>query len=288
MEIINNGQITPKRLITMLKVVQKFGEISHKNLLDLIQPKFLEGDQSASSAVIRTAKRLSLISEVGTTNKTISIHPSVSINGKTDNLEEYRLLLQQKLLGILNESQDDYLLNQVIAWYANKGYSVVGRSKEDVAKIFNDDMSSKDSRSLTEEGRIFNSTKLNAWMTWATFLGFGWEYNNQFIQDAHVRIRPMLSQLKNKELQISDFMELLAERCPELDGGILNKKVEQELSLGVSGGNIISLMVSTGLRILDKKSEIELVDRADSRNVWSLHRASGHEIQRISHIKILG
>jgi len=288
MEIINNGQITPKRLIALLNVIGRFGDISRNNLQNLMQPQFLEGDQSASNAVINTANRLNLISEVGNKSKTISLHPSILLNSNSGSLESYRLLLQDRLLGILNESQDDYLLNLVIAWYAMKGYSIVGRSKEEVAKDFNSEMSSKDARTLTEEGRAFNSTKLNAWMTWATFLGFGWEYNNQFFQDAHLRIRPMLSQFKEEELQISSFMEALGEKCPELDGGILFTKVKQDLKFTDSGGSNISLMTSTGLRILARNNEIKFIYRADSRSVWSLQKASGHEFQRISHIKVLG
>lgn len=286
MEIINNGQITPKRLISTLKVVSKFGEISQKDLQSLLQPEFLEGDQSASKAVINAAIRLGLISLVGNEKKTISLHPSISLNGNLSDLEDYRQLFQKKFLGVLSDSQDNYLLNLVIAWNAVKGPSIVGLSKDEVARKFNVEMSSKDAEALTREGRMFNSTKLNAWITWASYLGFGWEYSNQFFPDAHYRVRPVISELKGSELPISYFMEILAEQCPELDCGNLFKYCLQELNLAGSRGNNISLMLSTGLRVLNQSGEIKLLKRGDSQSNWSLHKASGYTLTEISHIQI--
>lgn len=287
MEIINYGQITPKRMITLLKTVGKMGEISRDELLDLFQPKGLIDNQQASDLVYSAAKRLELIRESGVERKMVSLHPDILKNGQLKGVEDFRSLFQSKLLGVTNETQDEYLLNLVIAWYAVKGFGVVGRSKIEVAKDFNEEMSSKDPGALMEEGRMFNDTKLNAWMPWASFLGFGWVYKNQFIQDAHVRIHPVIDENKGKELPMYEFMQIISTKFPELDRGYLFEYCRQQLDLAQTRENKISLMLSTGLRVLRENKEISLDRHLDSTNVWRLHEASGDLESSVSHIKFL-
>jgi hypothetical protein len=277
--------ITPQRMFALACLVHSLGSIPRDQLLVQLQPKDVSDNRDAANLVYRYAKRYRLICEGETTGKlvTLGVAPYVIAS-----FETFRCYMQSVLLGVTNESQDDFLLGQFTAWYAVQDHRVMVYSKTDLEAKFHDSMyPSAPGRVLAEEPGI------SAWRTWAGFLGWGWGLKFEardemhIVPDAACRIRPLLPQLlptPNIDIPMSDFMTGLGVSCPELDGGTLFNSCWEASRGGEERGNRISLMVSTALRTLDAVKAISLIERKDASVIWTLFPAQSH-ISRVTDIR---
>jgi hypothetical protein len=293
MEIINNNQVTPQRLHALLRLVPRLRKPSRESLLNVLQPPDLVDSQEAGKAVYSAALRYRLIVENENGTGHVSLHEDI---GKPKNIESsdaYRTFMQKRLVGIASERNDNYLLNFVTAWYAVQNERVFRyKKKDDISQHFNGDMDPRDEEDRLDEGRMFNPTKLNGWLTWASFLGWGWRMAvgryTLLAPDAHKRIRAALPLLipDLEEVPISQFADNVAEFCPEMDGGSLFETCWQVSRGAEIRGNRFSLMLSTGLRALHDNGHVELARYADAADIWQLFPAQGHSVHQISHIRL--
>jgi len=256
----------------------------------MLQPPDLVNSQEASGAVYRAAVNFRVIVE--DENGRVFLHPDIGKRKNIESSDGFLDFMQTRLTGIADENADNYLLNFVTAWYAVQNERIfLYRKKEEISQNFNRDMDPRGEEELREEGRLFNPTKLNGWLTWASFLGWGWTMTvggkELLMPDAHKRIFRVLSLLlpDSKETPLSQFAERLAEICPELDGGSLFKKCWQASRRADVRGNQLSLMLSTGLRSLHDNGKIRLISHADAKEVWQLYPAQAHPFQRVTHIQ---
>lgn len=280
-EIINSGPVTPHRLYALIHLVSRLEKVSRSDLMNYVQPPDLGWEnQNTAEEVINAAIRCKLVSETGS-HKTIQWNTNIP---PLENFEEYRCWMQDLLLGNTKETEPNFLLNIFSAWYIVQDERVFDYSRG-IVKHFNDDIFPEDTE------RSFNSTKLNSWETWASFLGFGWfnRENSLLIPDAHDRINPKLDELfvkSKQELTLGDFIRRLSTKCPELDGGVLFNRCFQISRQAQSSRNQLSLALSTALRVLNEEKRIKLIKRADSSENWQLYPASGYELDRVTHIRI--
>jgi hypothetical protein len=281
-EIINNGQITPQRLHALLRLVERLEGPSREQLTGLLQPDSLVSDTSASAAVIAAAKNCGLLIEQ---DGTLTIDPNTVLKGAFDTVDSFRTLMQSRLCGIRDPNEDNYLLNLFAAWYSVQESSVLTKSKSDIFIKFNEDISAREGSGI-EEGRLFNATKLNAWLTWAAFLGWGWPFGGLLAPAAQARLRPVLKPLVGQVMAFEAFMEHLANRCPELDGGDLHELCWAASRPAEMRGLRIGLMLSTALRVLHRSGEIILSYERDAEKRWQMHPAEGHLLNEVSHIEI--
>ena len=286
MEIINNGQITPRRLFTIVRLVDRHKDITRQEILDFVQPINLMGNQDASKEIYRAAKQIELIQIEDKTK--VVVHPSVKDIFKLDTIDDFRIIMQDRILGITEPNQDNFLLNLVIAWYAVRNMDPIFWSKKDIENNINSDLFPSETDTSHEEGRRFNTTKLNAWLTWTTFLGFGWEHKNNLMPDAKNRILPVITKMDKKKYLFSEFIQNLSRRCKELDGGELYNYCWEMCKSIEDQGNKLSLMLSTGLRFLNEMNVVNLEIQPDATEIWHLFEADGFELTRISHIQING
>jgi hypothetical protein len=285
-EIINNGQITPLRLHALVKLVARLKKSHRQELLDLLQPPSLSSNQDAAKAVYRTAIKCDLIVE-SDEDKVVTLHTNTPSLKQVESIYKFRQIMQERILGITDPDKDNYLLNLFAAWYAVQDSEVLKTHKKDIHIYFNGDLYSADNDTSIESGRAFNPTKYNAWKTWAVFLGWGYEYKDTIIPAPHVRILPTIRKIKRHSLPFSSFMDEVSRACPELDGGVLYNYCWDSSRPAISKGQNVSLMLSTGLRVLHKFKYIRLYRQADATDLWQLYPAEGHPIQEISHIVIL-
>ena len=164
------------------------------------------------------------------------------------------------------------------------------KKKDEISKRFKIDMDPRGEEELLEEGRLFNPTKLNGWLTWASFLGWGWYMTvgkEMLMPDAHKRLIPVLPLLlpDTKETSFSQFAEKMAEICLELDGGSLFEKCWQASRSAELRSNQLSLMLSTSLRSLHDNRKLRLISHAHATQVWQLYPAQAHPLQRLTHIQ---
>lgn len=293
MEIINNNQVTPQRLHALVRLVSRLRNPNRDNLLELLQPPDLVKSQEAGKAVYNAALNHNLIMEDNDNNGRVSLHPDIGKRESIESAESFCARMQERLVGIADEYKDNYLLNLVTAWYGVQNERIFQyRKKKDISQQFNIDMDPRDQEDLIEEGRLFNEIKLNGWLTWASFLGWGWRMASGgpelLMPDAHKRLKPILPQLlpNSEEIPFSQFAHNVANMCPELDGGSLFEKCWQASRGTEVRGNQLSLMLSTALRALHDNELLHLTEYADAIDVWRLYPAQTHPVQRVTHIKL--
>ncbi|MBX0330992.1 hypothetical protein K2Z83_25385 [Oscillochloris sp. ZM17-4] len=280
-EILNNSLVTPPRLHAMVRLTSRLKAPDREKLYDLLQPSFalpkLE-NQEAAKGVFTAARSCGLLAEDAQKVVALQVEPK-----SVERLADFRQHMQGVLLGITDDSADNYLLNIYSAWYAVQNDRVFQFERKDFETRFNSEIFPD------AEGRQFNTTKLNGWRDWAVFLGLGWNLRfggrDLVVPDAHDRLEPLLDQLLpegERPAPFGAFMDLLADRCPELDGGVLFDRCWQASRGAEPRGGQLSLMLSSSLRVLHEAGAIELSLVADAATKWQLY--PGQPFVQVSHI----
>lgn len=294
MEIVHEDAMTPHRIYSIVTLLIQYNALKRRELLDLLQPKIILGDQEqgernekqdAATRNLRAARFCGLVIEEDNRDKTTRLDVEQSL---VSTFESFRNHMQVTLLGITKDGKDQFLLNQFTGWYAVQDEAVFALSRTGIETDFNEQLYPNSPQRAFRE-----RSNWNAWRTWAEFLGFGWSMqlgsrrDAQFIPDATLRIQPLLPQLlprRNTDFQMATFMEQLGKACPELDGGVLFERCWQASRGNERRGNRLSLMLSTGLRVLHARGEIELLQRKDASENWSLFPSQSH-INSVTHIR---
>ncbi|GHO61355.1 hypothetical protein KSC_002470 [Ktedonobacter sp. SOSP1-52] len=294
MEIINDARIEWRRLWALARLVADLETSTQQEIFDLLQPQVLT-DKSAAATVagsttaiaIRQAIDIGLLQE--REDKTISLGVS---SDKLASESAFRDCMRDLLLGVTERHRSNYLFNLFSAWYAVQDTRVFYElAEQKYFPQFNADMSPSQA---TDDQRLFNDTKLNGWRKWAVFLGLGWSmrFNGRevVVPDATGRLRAALPAIfqEGEYMTLEQFIERLGRACPELDGGKLFTLCWQASRGSDVQGNRLSLMLSTGLRTLDRLQSIRLEYQADSLSVWQLYPAQGSVHQQLTHIEYLG
>lgn len=283
-EILNNSTVTPPRLHAMVRLVSRVKAPERQDLYDLLQPKEALpklDSQEAVKGVYTAARSCGLLAEDEAKVVALQVDPRT-----VESLGDFRRHMQRALLGVTDDSADNYLLNIYSAWYAVQDDRVFQFAIKDFETRFNSEVFPG------AEGRHFNPTKLNGWRDWAVFLGLGWPMRfgarEIIVPDAHERIEPLLGALLpdgEEPVLFGAFMDQLAEYCPELDGGVLFNRCWQASRGSEQRGNRLSLMLSNGLRVLHEAGAIQLGLVPDAAVKWGLYPAVGHPIAQVSNIR---
>ena len=277
--------VTPQRIHALVTCVHVLQEVPRETLMDLLQPDAITDNQDTTKIIYRYARRYDLIQENQMPDHRVSLAVSPVV---ASDPEAFRQHMQRVLLGVTDESQDNFLLSQFAAWYAAQDERVMDYSKADFEAKFHEDLyPSAAQRVLAEQPGI------SAWRTWAEFLGWGWPLKfaqgeeAKIVPDATSRIRPLLPTLlpdAGVDVPFGSFVARLGASCPELDGGVLYGRCWEAGRGGEARGNRVSLMVSTALRVLNQEGAITLVDRRDVPDTWALFPAQSH-ITRVTHVR---
>jgi|GEM_PF-1236794 len=290
MEIINDAQVGPRRFYVMLRLVSDLPgptkqEVSHLTQLPVILDHASDVSKSSLLASENTYKHAVNCEQISENEgKILSLHGD---SKQVSTMLSFQDHMRQVLLGITEAKQSNFLFNLFSAWYAVQDEKVLFPSEE-YHVSFNTDMSPYFPK---PEDRLFNSTKLNGWRQWAEFLGLGWvmRWGSRpiLIPDATKRVKAVLPEVfyDTELLRFHLFIERLAELCPELDGGKLFTYCWQASRGTEIRGNRLSLMLSTALRTLTTLQEIQLLEEADSLDVWKLYRNQGGLYQEVTHIQ---
>lgn len=294
MEILNNAVITPQRLHALLKLVDTLRQPKREDLISCLQPIVLFDDPNTKSpsditgTMIANARKFGLIVEDPDT-QILSLSADVPKN--IENPDVYRQFLQQRFAGVSHETDDNFLMNLFVAWFAVQNERVfVTKQSESLSIRFNNELFPHEpsDEGDTRQTRAFNPTKYNGWRTWASFLGWVRVYgSDEVVPDASYRLAEATAHvLDNKNwLSFSEFMNSLGEICPELDGGTLFNRAWEASRATEVPGKQLGLMLSTALRTCHNLKILELKMNADASDVWQLYPAQGMELGRISHIR---
>lgn len=286
-ELINHAQSTPQRLHALVRLVKRLDAPTRQEILDYLQPNSISDNQDAAIDTFNSALRCRLIAVKNNPQECVQLHPDIPTDAASESVEWFRTLMQQRLLNVIDPDEDNYLLNLFTAWYAVQDHLLLNKRPADIQIQFNQEMYPQEDDSSIETGRAFSPRKLTTWRTWAAFLGWGWVYEGRLMPSAHVRLRPILKTINNKELPFAQFMRVLAQACPELDRGLLFEQCRRVSRPAENHGQRLSLILSTALRVLHEEGEITLVRQADVPDLWHLFPAEG-QITEVSHIEIRG
>lgn len=284
-EILNNSQVTPPRLHSMVRLASQLRQPIRKDLFNALQP--VEAlpkltNQEAATSVFAAARSCGLLAEDAEGVVRLQVAPEA-----VETLAAFRRYMQGALLDVTDDGEDNFLLNLYSAWYAAQDDRVFKFEQKDFEIRF------REALFPGADERRFNTTKLRGWRVWAAFLGHGWllEQGGRtvLVPDARTRIEPLLGRLlpeRQSSVRLGDFMEQLGEHCPELDGGTLFRRCAQVSRTSDIFGNRLSLMLSNALRVLDTAGLIRLTLQADAPVKWQLYPAAGQAHGQVSHIQL--
>ena len=248
-------EVTPKRVFALLKLVgYKNSSYTKSDLLNFIQPMSISSSQDEIKKVIAFCEKENLIKE--------------NHDGK------YNLLIDEKY--IENEKEFRKYINSILFIGINKNpfYEV---TVEMLTKDMNlyDYTGFENIASNLKTSEADKETMLG-WRFWATFLGYGFILNKQFVMNPYIRIQDIiemnLEDKFGKDLSIREFITEITTYCIEMK----NSVVDNELSIS------ISLALST----LEGIGYIELKDVKDTSDRWKLNL--GESIRYVTHIFISG
>lgn len=286
-ELLNSAQVTPPRLHAMIRLILRLQSPTRKDVIDLLQPSVLIADQSAAKNIYIAAVNCDIITEAP--DKTLLLNGDAA---QLESMQGFQLYMQQRILGVTESYVPNYLFNLYSAWYIVQNERVLHFVDKDFETGFNEELFQDD------ELRTFNMTKFNGWRTWAAFLGLGWPIKpglsgrrEILVPCASNRLKGVLTQLlptDGQAIKFSFFAERLATLCPELDGGSLFIQCWEASRGREVRGNQLSLALSTGLRQLSERGEIELIRQADATDVWQLFPAQGQLLKQVTHIRLKG
>lgn len=288
-EILNNARVTPHRLHALVRLVPRLETPTRQDLYNLLQPSALasDGKQDLAADVLRAAATTGLVTEDPETKRITLTQASRD----ADTVEGFRLCMQRTLLGSVSDDQPNYLLGQFTAWYAAQDERVLAWDPKQYEERFCADL--YPGRGGDE--RPFNTTKYNGWQSWAVFLGWCWPMKlggrQVCLPDARLRIEPLLNELLpdgKHIIEFGRFADMLSQRCPELDGGVLFDRSWSASRGNERRGNRLSLMLSTALRVLHDAQLLELIRRPDATMLWQLYPSASHGFYQISHIRRRG
>jgi hypothetical protein len=263
----------PNRVLALCQLVA-YKPLSKQQLSDLLQPNHLNNAKSQFLDVFRLAKEGRLIEEDKTIDKV-----NLLVNKKdVETPTTFRRLISRLAL-----SKSDLMFYKFTSWYLMRGAKVFGESSKKLADEFNSEMQfEKDSPNE------FNDTNINAWKSWASFLGYGFLHSGVVIPNTEIRLADLLmedkSLTKGKFIPFAEFMNWLSNISPELDGGEIfnNSKGAGELP-----SQTLTLGLSSGLRALHDHKVIELHYQSDALDTWFLTKCNTHKIvMEVSEIKI--
>jgi hypothetical protein len=196
------------------------------------------------------------------------------------------------LLLELPSGHSDRVLLEAYAWVA-----ATSDREEDLAWLYElsrEEFADKANENLVgddEDGRAMNSTKAVPWRRWLVFLGLGVPLpltNQPDFPSPAPRIAREIERAKVKrgeEMSAKDFLALLSNRMPYLDGGALYKQACDRIGHKPKERRL-SPLLSAALRDLHDEGTIRMRPRGDSADMVRLSDDPAHEIQTFNLVVI--
>ena len=262
--MFTDGPVTPlhvESVIDFLRLNSK-RKFSREDIKNSFQPESVAGSQEQITRALRASEELGLIEKDG---KQVKLAPF-----KSSKLSTRQLLLSACDQRILSSKEQEYYFALFYAYLLGlneEGIKTGTKLGEQWASSFNRDVFNN-----VKQTNQFNSEKYTGLMRWFSFVGLGWhDTNGAFNCNPYHRLSRALPQiLAKKKLECDEFMESLAENCPELDGGEIFLEANKRYD---SSAKQCTLGLSHALIDLHLDGQIKLHCPKDS-NGWSIGLAN--------------
>jgi hypothetical protein len=212
--MFTDGPATPVRLEILLDVLMQYSKgLKREVIYELLQPTHLSGGgQATAKDTLNAALQLDLATE----NQGV-IKLSQDYNRKKSAKENILRAIDQH---VLSKLEVELYLALYYAYYLGLDKEVYRRSnlrREDWANQFNEDVFNN-----KPQTNPFNATKHTGLDRWLSYMGLGWyDSSENFQANPYGQLFRALPVIfgRNSKLEGDQFMVLLAQACPELDGG---------------------------------------------------------------------
>lgn len=264
--------MTPNRVLALCQLVAYRG-FTKEELSELLQPTHLNNRKEQFNNVFSFANK-NLIEENPLTGKI-----QLKVNKEDIGTHEaFRRTVSKIALQNTN-----LMFYRFTSWYLMHGEKVFAKNSKDLADSFNSEMNFDD-----DTPNKYNDTNINAWKTWACFLGYGYSHAGNVIPNTAVRLMDLIVEskeiTKRKFIPFAEFIDWLGSVSPELDGGEVFNRSKGRSSLP---SQTLSLGLSSGLRALHDQGVITLKYQSDAIDTWFLTECKTHEIiMGVSEIRI--
>ena len=261
---------TPGRVHALCKLLL-LDTYTQGKLMELMQPD--SADKEQVKAVFRLARNGGLVS-LDEENK---VHLQVPEHDVKDHKRFERYIAD---LAVKN---NDYIFGRFTAWVMTRGEKALNETKEELSESFFNEVSRK-----YVSSNEYNKDNITGWMTWANYFGLGHTMDGKFIANPARRIQSKLENdcdlPRGEFIRFQPFMKWLGEKCPELDGGKLNREFNDQ-----SSHQQLSFALSLALRTLHDLNIITLKNTRDIEDIWYLHEVPTHEIpHQVTEIMVKG
>jgi hypothetical protein len=264
-EVINNGLIRPKRIETLLALLQ---ELDHAVPLKLIGDLLMPLEETDARDIVRdvvdAAEYLNLIER--------SEQNGISLFALSDTFAKFKSPYEALTLSVLSAkkpSDDNFVLSQFYAWLIvhTSPFSAIdihSFKPADIAGQFVAQVRDSD------EGRSFNSTKFNNFRDWSEYLGLGDRLGNRlgesFFPIPYRLISHFLYRFfdKDSEIPLTEFVRRASQDFAFLDEGSVFETIPNRPAAYIQ---TLSPAYSLALRMLEEQGAITMKRVTDLPNV---------------------
>jgi hypothetical protein len=267
------GMQTPERLYALCRLVH-ISPLSREQLGRQFQPAHLNKSGDQLKETLSLAEKGALLAHDPQTG----LYRSQLADEHLRNSEAFRTELTRRIF-----SSPSSVFTRFTCWFLNRGASVLGEKSDALSQLFFQEVTLQ----RNQERREYNDTNITAWKAWAAYFGLGYLHGETLVPNAAGRIHDLLRNGANlpvnRAIPFKMFMEWLAGRAPELDGGSANRLYNR-----VFADQRLSYALSSGLRTLHDIGTLRLSYTADAADVWYLTTNPAHAVKdRVSEIEIL-
>jgi hypothetical protein len=284
MSILSRPQGLPERVWSLVSGFSAIGGQADRATFEaLINPGFLKDGITVQTKANLASDTLGAASSLGLVSYDRS-RAALLMESPCDSASEFADHIHDHLLHLPPEDTNKVLL-EAYAWIAAESDRIgdLGWIYDLDRKAFADS-ANKALIGDDEDGRPMNDVKVVPWRRWLLFLGLGVQLPLSNAPDFPSPAPRILRELHraamddNSERNAREFLGLLAERMPYLDGGKLFAQACERIG-HVPRSRSLSPLLSAALRDLHDEGRVTLRPRGDASDAVLLTDDPAHPVQ---------
>lgn len=276
-------------LIVLVRTLVGSGPIPTDRLVSLCAPPNAVSTQERANQTLNRWKELGLLVEV---DDTIRIATAYQNRLTKKNLSSQTIATVAREVALADSNNANFWeaennrsadFTRAVSWMlAQDVYAFTPASHADVE--------STELAQLGNSSVFKNDTRWSGFKSWATFLGFGYtgrSPSNAFVVDPTAAVRDTLQGCDlGTRRAVADFLSMLADILPVLDGGMYRQLVEAKIdntSWSPPHDKTVSMSMSRTFLRLRESGHLQLENNSDAESYGLLGR-EGRVIESVSHV----
>lgn len=296
MSLLSDTNHSPQRVFALLRLLDaQGGELDFETIKSWFKPEFRgrerqvsEGEHVNIRQLLGAATSLSMIESAGQNRYRLVAQVPETLEGFADVVHDH-------LVGVDWHNPDSIVLEAFAAMVAitenEQGTAWLEVSGKDRAARINAGVRHDSEEGEDENSKRFNSTKASPWKKWIVFLGLGvpmprgdlYPYPVQRLARETDRVRAEKNAATR--LDIDQFLAMVAERLPYLDGGRLFQSAADQIRLPPLGRRLTRVLTGA-LRDLHDDKQLSLETVGDAKQSYSL-TGEPHAVKSVKAVDLM-